>query len=119
VSSLSLYDRHAAHLFALALRMTGDRAAAAEVVSAAFLTLGALADEVSLVRAVRDAAIARSGRAAVTMAGPPTPRMLVEAVFYGGQGVSDLSKTFALPERTVRAMLLDGMAQLKRQFAEA
>jgi len=114
----TLYDRYAAQLFALALRITGDRAAAAEVVSSAFLSLGELADEASLVRATRDAALARRERAMVALSGPPTPQLLVEAAFYGGQRVSDLSQTFALPERTVRSMLRDGMAQLKRQLAE-
>ena len=108
-SSPTLYDRHAAQLFALALRITGDRAAAAEVI----------AGEASLVRATRDAALARRGRTAVAISGPPTPKVLVEAAFYGGQRVSDLSETYALPERTVRSMLRDGMAQLKRQLAEA
>lgn len=116
--SPTLYDRYAAQLFALALRITGDRAAAAEVVSSAFVSLGDLADEASLVRATRDAALARQGRAMVALSGPATPQLLVEAAFYGGQRVSDLSKTFALPERTVRAMLRDGMTQLKRQLAE-
>ena len=119
MSSPTLYDRYAAQLFALALRITGDRDAAAEVISSAFMSLGALADEASLVRATRDAALARRGRAAITISGPPTPQQLVEAAFYGGQRVSDLSETFALPERTVRAMLRDGMTQLKRQLAEA
>src|SRR6266568_6487884 len=114
--SPTLYDRHAAELFALALRITGDHAAAAEVVSSAFLSLGELAGEASLVRATRDAALARRGRAVIAMTGPPTPLQLVEAAFYGGQRVSDVSQTFALPERTVRSMLRDGMAQLKRQF---
>ena len=114
----TLYDKYGAQLFALALRITGDRAAAAEVVSSAFVRLGDLADEASLVRATRDAALARQGRAMVAVSGPPTPQLLVEAAFYGGQRVSDLSQTFALPERTVRAMLRDGMAQLKRQLAE-
>jgi DNA-directed RNA polymerase specialized sigma24 family protein len=117
--SPTLYDQYAAQLFALALRITGDRSAAAEVVSSAFLTLGDEADEPSLVRATRDAALARRGRAVVAMAGPATPLKLVEAAFYGGQRVSDLSQTFALPERTVRSMLRDGMAQLKRQLADA
>jgi DNA-directed RNA polymerase specialized sigma24 family protein len=115
----TLYDKYGAQLFALALRITGDRAAAAEVVSSAFVILGDLADEASLVRATRDAALARRGRAMVALSGPATPQLLVEAAFYGGQRVSDLSQTFALPERTVRSMLRDGMAQLKRQLAEA
>lgn len=117
--SPTLYDRYAAQLFALALRITGDADAAAEVVSSAFLTLGGLADEASLVRATRDAAVARRGRAVVALAGPATPLKLVEAAFYGGQRISDLSQTFALPERTVRSMLRDGMAELKRQLADA
>ena len=90
--SPTLYDRHAAQLFALALRITGDRAAAAEVISSAFIALGAFADEASLVRATRDAALARRGRAVVQVSGPPTPQQLVEAAFYGGQRVSDLPK---------------------------
>jgi DNA-directed RNA polymerase specialized sigma24 family protein len=118
-SPASLFDQHAARLYALALRITGDEAAAAEVVSAAFLSLGDEADEASLVRATRDAALARRGRAVIAISGPPTPRTLVEAAFYGGQRVSDLSQTFALPERTVRSMLHDGMAQLARQIADA
>jgi DNA-directed RNA polymerase specialized sigma24 family protein len=119
VPSPTLYDRYAAHLYALALRIIGDRDAAAEVVSAAFLSLGALADEASLVRATRDAALARRGRAVVAISGPPTPRQLVDAAFYGGQRVSDLSQIFALPEAEVRSMLRDGMAQLQRQLADA
>ena len=115
----TLYDRYAAQLFALAVHIIGDRDAAAEVVSSAFVTLGDLADEASLVRATRDAALARRGRATVAVSDSPTPLQLVEAAFYGGQRVSDLSQTFALPERTVRSMLRDGMAQLKRQLAEA
>ena len=71
--SPTLYDKYAAHLFALALRITGDDAAAAEIISSAFLTLGDDADEASLVRATRDAALARRGRAAVATSGPPTP----------------------------------------------
>ena len=89
------------------------------MVSSAFLGLGELADEASLVRATRDAALARRGRDMVAIPGPPTPQLLVEAVFYGGQRISDLSQTFALPERTVRSMLHDGMAQLARQIADA
>src|SRR4029079_2589741 len=112
----TLYALHAAPLFALALRITGDADAAAEVVSSAFLTLGDEADEASLVRATRDAAVPCGGRAVVALSAPPTPLGLVEAAFYGGQGISDLSQTFALPERTVRSMLRDGMAQLKRQL---
>ena len=65
------------------------------------------------------AANSASPFSAVAISGPPTPQQLVEAAFYGGQRVSDLSETYALPERTVRSMLRDGMAQLKRQLAEA
>jgi DNA-directed RNA polymerase specialized sigma24 family protein len=113
----SLYDRHAPHLYALALRITGDGGLAASVVEEAFLTLGEEADEASLVRVTRDLALARGARR-MTLPPTPTPRHLVEAVFYGGQRVSDLSQTFALSEATVRAMLRDGMAELRRQFAE-
>jgi DNA-directed RNA polymerase specialized sigma24 family protein len=118
-----LYDRHAPRLYAIALRITNDRDAAADALEAAFVALSGkddIADAVTyLVRATRDCALARQTRPASAAVVPmeATPRALVEDAWYNGLSVKDLSTKYGIAETKAREMLCDGMAQLRRQFA--
>jgi len=112
-----IYDRHAARLFAVALRIAGDRTAAADIIEEVFLEADPNASEAALIRLTRERALARGTRAQAVTAGQPTPRLLVEEAFYGGRDVRELSARYALPEQAVRSMLRDGMAQLRQEFA--
>ncbi len=125
----SLYDTHASHVYALALRITGDRDIAAEVVEEVFLGMrngtlehdparGSL--EAWLIRTARDIAIEhREGQSAAPAvhSAEATPRALVEAAFYGGLSVAELARAFSLTEEEVRHRLRSGMAALRTQFA--
>jgi len=122
-----LYDRHAPQLFAVALRITSDRNAAARALEETFASLRGYdarlgSPESWLLRTVRDRALAQQGRnapAAVdkVVGSPPTPRQLVEEAFYRGRTASDLARAYALDEREVRRMLHDGIADLRKQVA--
>jgi DNA-directed RNA polymerase specialized sigma24 family protein len=118
-----LYDRHAPRLYAIALRITSDRDAAADALEAAFVALSGRDDiqdpATYLVRATRDCALARQTRPASAAVVPveAMPRALVEDAWYNGLSVKDLSTKYGIPETTARAMLCDGMVQLRRQFA--
>jgi DNA-directed RNA polymerase specialized sigma24 family protein len=121
---MRLYDEHAPRLYAVALHILGDRDAAAGVLESVFVDVanGSPGDFASLVRAIRDRALA--GRiqpppAPVVPPEPPTPRTLVEQAFYEGMTVTALAKQYSLSEEVVRSMLRDGMAELRRQFAES
>lgn len=121
---MRLYDEHAARLYAVALHILGDREAAAGVLESVFVDVanGYPGDFASLVRAIRDRALA--GRIQpppppVVPPEPPTPRKLVEQAFYEGMTVTDLARQHSLGEEVVRSMLRDGMAELRRQFAES
>ena len=117
-----LYDRHASRLYAIALRITGDRDSAADALAEAFVSLGqneAVRDpEAYLIRATRDHALARQTQkpSAAVVPKEATPRQLVEEAWYG-MTVSDLATTHKTSEANVRMMLCDGMAQLRSQFA--
>lgn len=118
-----LYDRHAPRLYAIALRITNDRDAAADALEAAFVALSGKDDIADagtyLVRATRDCALARQTRPASAAVVPTeaTPRALVEDAWYNGLSVKDLSTKYGIAETRAREMLCDGMAQLRRQFA--
>jgi RNA polymerase sigma-70 factor (ECF subfamily) len=128
-SSEAFYDAHASRAYALALRITGDRDVAAEVVEEIFVGLrdGSLEHdpargslEAWLIRTVRDAALDhREGQtaAASVQSSEATPRALVETAFFGGLSVAELTRTFSLTEEEVRQRLRDGMAALRTQFA--
>jgi len=117
-----LYDRHASRLYAIALRITGDRDSAADALAEAFVALGKSSEvrepETWLIRATRDHALARQTQkpSAAVVPKETTPRQLVEEAWYG-MTVTDLATTHRTSEANVRMMLRDGMAQLRRQFA--
>lgn len=123
----ALYDRHAPRLFAVALRILGDRDAAAATLEEVFVdvasaeTYGEGNPGTWLLRITRDRAIHRQAQTAspfVHEAGTrATPRRLVEDAFYRGMGVKDLAKAWGIAEDVVRGMLRDGMAELRREFA--
>ena len=114
---MRLYDAHAPRLFALAMRITGDERAAADVIEEVFTAESVPSELADLVRLTREKAVNRydrSGSAAVESPGmKPLPRQLVEDAFYGGMSVADLARVYALPEETVKAMLVTGMNELR------
>jgi RNA polymerase sigma-70 factor (ECF subfamily) len=115
----ALYDRHAALLFAVALRITGDRNAASAVLEEAFVAIanGNAPDGAGqswLIRLVRDLAVSRQSQtASAAVSGmTPTPRALVEAAFFHGATVADLAVAHRKSESEIRALLADGMREL-------
>src|SRR3954451_3156413 len=123
-----LYDRHAPQLFAVALRITSDRSAAARALEETFALLRGYDAQFGspgawLLRTVRDRALQQqqthSASAPVSqmVGGPPTARQLVEEAFYRGRTASDLARAHGLDETEVRRLLHDGIADLRRRFA--
>lgn len=112
-----LYDEHAARLYAIALRITGDDQAAAEALEEVFVSPSVPDDLVGLVRAIREKSLARqnrsSGRSVVKSGGAPTPRLVVEKAFFEGQSIAELAKTFSIDPQAVRVMLRQGLDELK------
>jgi DNA-directed RNA polymerase specialized sigma24 family protein len=122
-SLADLYDRHASRLYAIALRITGDRDAAADALESAFVSLSkndAAGDAATyLVQATRDCALARQTRPASATVVPKeaSPRSIVEDAWYNGMTVSDLATRYGISEAKARGMLCDGMAELRMKFA--
>jgi DNA-directed RNA polymerase specialized sigma24 family protein len=126
-ASEAFYDAHASRVYALALRVTGDRDVAAEVVEELFVGIrnGTLVHERGsleawLIRTARDVALEhREGQtaAATVRSTEASPRALVETAFFGGLTVPELAATFSLSEEEVRQRLRHGMAELRTQFA--
>jgi hypothetical protein len=122
-SLADLYDRHASRLYAIALRITDDRDAAADALEAAFVSLSknaGVGDAATyLVRATRDCALARQTRpaSATVVVEEPSARSLVEDAWYNGMTVSDLATRYGISEANARGMLCDGMAELRMKFA--
>jgi DNA-directed RNA polymerase specialized sigma24 family protein len=123
---IDLYDRLAPELYAVALRVTGNRDAACAALEDAFADLRTYdarfgSAEAWLVRTVRQHALMRQDRSVAgsvePSGGTPTPRQLVEEAFYRGRTAGDLARAYALGENDVRRMLRDGIADLRRQFA--
>jgi len=122
-SIADLYDRHASRLYAIALRIAGDRDAAADALEAAFISFSMNADAgdpvAYLIHATRDSALSRQSRPASTtvVVQAPSARNLVEDAWYNGMTISDLAKRYGLSEAKTRGMLCDGMAELRVKFA--
>lgn len=114
---IELYDEHSPRLYALALRILGDEAAAAGVLEEVFVSRPVPEDFAGLVRAVREKSLGRqnrmSGRSVGNVGEAPAPRVLVEEAFFHGRSVADLATTFSLDEATVRVMLRRGLDELK------
>jgi predicted RNA polymerase sigma factor len=118
-----LYDRYAARLYAIALRITNDGDAAADALEAAFVSLsknpGVGDPSAYLVRATRDCALARQTQpaSATVVVAEPSPRRMVEDAWYNGMTVSDLATRYGISEAKARGMLCDGMAELRMKLA--
>jgi DNA-directed RNA polymerase specialized sigma24 family protein len=130
VRSDAFFDAHAARIYALALRITGSRELAGDVVEQLFIGLrnGSVVPqarggsiEAWLVRTARDWSLARRPQgqtaAAAVRGTEGSPRTLVETAFFGGLSVDELARAFSLSEDEVRTRLKDGMAALHTQFA--
>jgi DNA-directed RNA polymerase specialized sigma24 family protein len=127
-----LYDNYSSRVYALALRITGDRDAAADIVEDLFVRIGngSLAHDPRrggsfdawLLRTARDAALARrEAQSPVSSVhqSEASPRSLVEAAFFGGMSATELAKMYSLGEDEVRRRLCNGMAELRTQFVTA
>jgi predicted RNA polymerase sigma factor len=122
-SLADLYDRYAPRLYAIALRITDDRDAAADALESAFVALsrnGDVSDPLAyLIHATRDCALARQTRppSATVVPEEASPRTLVEQAWYKGMTVKDLATRYGIGEAKARGMLCDGMAELRMKFA--
>jgi DNA-directed RNA polymerase specialized sigma24 family protein len=118
---MALYDAFAPRLYALALRITGDEGAAAEILQEVFTAEVVPSEPRELVRMTREKALARYDRSgAATVESPevePAPRQLVEDVFFGGMSIPELARLYSMSEDAVRSMLLAGMAELRAGVA--
>ena len=123
----ALYDAHAPRLYALALRITGDEAAAAAALEEAFVRLSESADEAAedqfriLVRLTRDAALTRrpvQKPASAVGTGRATPAGLVGALFFDGATLRELAGRYGLGQTELRRMILEEMAALRMQVAQ-
>ena len=127
-----LYDNYSSRVYTLALRITGDREAAADIVEDLFVRIGngSLAHDPRgggsfdawLIRTARDASLARrEAQLPVSSVhqSEATPRSLVEAAFFGGMSATELAKMHSLGEDEVRRRLCYGMAELRTQFLTA
>jgi hypothetical protein len=122
-SLADLYDRHASRLYAIALRITDDRDAAADALESAFVGLSRnddVGDPVAyLIHATRDSALARQTRpaSAPVVVQEPSARNMVEDAWYKGMTVNDLATRYGISEAKARGMLCEGMAELRVKFA--
>jgi predicted RNA polymerase sigma factor len=118
-----LYDRHASRLYAIALRITDDRDAAADALESAFVSLSKNADAgdpvAYLIHATRDCALGRQTRpaSANVVVQEASPRSILEDAWYKGMTVKDLATRYGISEAKARGMLCDGMAELRVKFA--
>src|SRR5436190_574103 len=112
----TLYDAHAPRLYALALRIAGDPAAAAAALESAFLALWGTADLAegeefrTLVRLTRERALQRRQSQTPARAVDPqgaTPATLVEEMFFGGLSLRQLAAAHGLDEAAARRMVLE------------
>jgi predicted RNA polymerase sigma factor len=122
-SLAELYDRHASRLYAISLRITDDRDAAADALESAFVALSRnddVGDPLAyLIHATRDCALARQTRPASTpvVLQEPSARTMVEDAWYKGMTVNDLAMRYGISEAKARGMLCEGMAELRVKFS--
>jgi hypothetical protein len=120
----TLYDAHAPRLYALALRITGDREAAADALEEAFVRLSEMTDETAedqfriLVRLTRDAALTRRPVQSSANAVDGEGASLVEELFFGGASVRDLARRRGVGETELRRMIAKEMAALRVHVAQ-
>ena len=123
----ALYDAHAPRLYALALRITGDAAAAAAALEEAFRRLWESTDNLgedafrTLVRLTRDSALTH--RQVQNLTPPvdmmrPSPVGLIEELFFGGLTLRDLAGRYGVGETDLRRMIHEGMAALRMKVAQ-
>jgi RNA polymerase sigma-70 factor (ECF subfamily) len=130
-SVAALYDRHAARMYAVALRITGKPAAAAAVLEEVFASLcdgqppfPGTGDAAGwLLRLTRDRAMRRERASGQTQNARSTvvevsltPRALVEAVFFDGITAQEAARRLQTTEETIRTKLKEGMAELRAQL---
>lgn len=127
----TLYDNYASRVYALALRITGSRDAAADITEDLFVRIGngTLAHDPRhgsfdawLIRQARDVSVKRrEAQTDVSTVHPSeaSPRSLVEAAFFGGMSATELSRMYAMSEEEVRRRLCRGMEELRTQFVTA
>lgn len=119
----ALYDRYSGAMYALALRVTGDRDTASRALESAFIAVwsGSVGtDSASLMRAARDHALAQGTPAKpLPPVAQPTPRLLIEHAFFGGKRVDELARAYKMPEGEVRNLLRNGIRELRNQFGAA
>lgn len=117
---LRLYDEHASRLYALALRIVGDRDEAAAVLEEVFRGKGLPAELGGLMRITREISLKRYVQSARPPVAPttrePSPRLIVEDAFYRGMSLADLAREWNLPVEIVRSMIADGMAALRKEL---
>jgi RNA polymerase sigma-70 factor (ECF subfamily) len=125
-SVAALYDRHAGRMYAVALRIAGNPAAASAMVEEVFAAIcdgaASFAGEGDaaawLLRLTRDQALARQTQNVRSPVGVLTlsPRSLVEAAFFDGITVQEAARRLETTEETIRMKLKEGMVALRAEL---
>src|SRR4051794_11202776 len=121
-SLADLYDRYASRLYAIALRITNDRDAAADALESAFVSLSRSGDVTDpagyLIQATRHCPLARQTRpaSAPVVTQDPSARTMAQDAWHNGMTVNDLGTRYGMSEAKARAMLCDAMAELRMKF---
>jgi RNA polymerase sigma-70 factor (ECF subfamily) len=134
-----LYDRYSRLIYSVALRITGDRAAAAEALEVVFETIWQFpgsfqaGDSVAgwLIRMTRSRAIdanrshlrayeeavddEHAARATLAQL-PPAPRRVLDLAYYGGLTYAEIAARLGEPVGTVKSLLRLGLMELYEQL---